>query len=376
MLDAHLLRASWRSWLSDDHGRVGPYWLQLLWTLLFCLTVALGFTVLGFLNFERGSGAWRSASAWAHWYPINLVVSLVIGFLIHGLYELGNALIGRARLRRWSGARRTVYYAGVPLLGVVIGWPLGAWLVSGRSGVRLVAGNAELVTSMMGISLLLTLLMYLWFESRAQQVQAERCLTEARLQLLQAQIEPHFLFNTLAHVESLIEPDPPRARRMLEHFSDYLRASLGELRSERSTVGAELDMARAYLDLMQLRMADRLHFSIEADEAVRAQPVPPLLLQPLIENAVTHGLEPQLEGGRLSVRARLIEGQVLIEVEDDGVGLAAAGAAPPRRAGQGLALENLRQRLASRHGSTASLRLEPLTRGTRATLHLPTEEAA
>lgn len=372
MITTAVLRASWRTWLNDDHGREGPYWLQLVWTLLFCMVVAAGFTLLGFASFDRSGQGWRSAAAWAHWYPINLVVSLIIGFLIHGLYELGNAVIGRPRLRRWGRGKRTVYYAGVPIVGVLVGWPIGAWLVSGRSGVRLFAGNVELVGSMMLFSLAATVMMYLWFESRARRIEAERRATEARLQLLQAQIEPHFLFNTLAHVESLIEADPPRARRMLEHFGDYLRASLGELRSESSTLGAELDMAEAYLRLMGLRMGERLRFSIEADEAIRRLPMAPLLLQPLVENAITHGLEPQVDGGQVTVRAHR-RGEVLtLEVRDDGQGIAPER---PSRTGHGLALRNLRERLAARHGREASLELAAASPGTRAVIRLPLEES-
>jgi signal transduction histidine kinase len=372
-LTTDILRASWQSWLADDRGRQGPYWLQLLWTLLFSMAIALGFTVLGFAAYERDRESWLSPAAWAHWYGINLVVSALIGFTIHGLFELGNALIGRQRLRGWSGARRAAYYGGVPMLGVAIGWPTGAWLVSGRSGFVIGAATADLTAAMLLVSLTVTFVLYQWFDAKARQVHAERRATEARLQLLQAQIEPHFLFNTLANVESLIDHDPPRAKRMLESFTDYLRASLGELRREQSTVGAELDMAAAYLRLLQMRMGDRLRFSIEADDAVRALPLPPLLLQPLVENAIQHGLEPKVDGGSVRLRAHRADQVLRLDVEDDGLGTDAARqtAAADRRTG--LALDNIRERLASRHGAAASLRLEALSPGTRVSLLLPIE---
>ena len=167
--------------------------------------------------------------------------------------------------------------------------------------------------------------------ARPGQIQAERRATEAQLQLLQAQIEPHFLFNTLANVLSLIEHDAPRAKLMLESFTDYLRASLGELRREHSSVGAELDMASAYLQLLQLRMDERLRFRIEASEAARRVVVPPLLLQPLIENAIQHGLEPKVEGGEVVVRASVEGDRLRLVVEDNGLGLPAAGAKQPGR---------------------------------------------
>jgi two-component sensor histidine kinase len=376
-LTSTLLRASWQSWLTDEHGRRGPYWLQLVWTALFSMVVALGFTVLGFAVFERGGRSWLDPAAWAHWYGINLIVSALIAFLIHGLYELGTAVIGRQRLRGLKGLRRVAYYAGVPMLGVMIGWPAGVWLVGGRSGLKLGVGTAELAIGMLIASLAITFVFYLWFEAKARQVMAERSATEARFQLLQAQIEPHFLFNTLAHVESLIDHDPARAKRMLETFTDYLRASLGEMRRQQSTVGAELDMAAAYLRLLQLRMEDRLRFEIEADDAVRALKLPPLLLQPLVENAIQHGLEPKVEGGCVRLRATVEGEQLRLVVEDDGLGpdAPARRTSAPGRTG-GLALANIRQRLASRHGDAASLTLEPLNPGTRATLLLPLEPLA
>ena len=365
-----MLRASWRSWLANDMSRQGPYWLQWVWTLAFALVVAFGFTVLGFLSFGRDD--WRSPANWWHWYRINLVVSAVIAFLIHALFELTALAMGRHRVQSLQGPWRAAYYAGVPISGVLIGWPFGAWLVSGASGFHIGAGSARLVIGMLAVSLLITLVLYQWFESKAREVHAERRATEARLQLLQAQIEPHFLFNTLANVVSLIDHDAPRAKQMLESFTDYLRASLGELRREHSTVGAELDMAEAYLRLLQLRMEDRLNYSIEASDAARAVQMPPLLLQPLVENAITHGLEPKVEGGRIAVRAALVGHTLRLQVEDDGLGQDAP-ARPPAAGtrGSGLALQNIRQRLASRFGDAATLQLDALAPGTRATLTLP-----
>ena len=129
---------------------------------------------------------------------------------------------------------------------------------------------------------------------------------EAQLRLLQGQMEPHFLFNTLANVISLIDADAPRAKHMLEALTDYLRASLGGLRHDDSTLAAELDLARRYLELMQTRMGDRLRFEIDVDEALGRAALMPLVLQPLIENAVKHGLEPQVDGGTVRVTATRI----------------------------------------------------------------------
>ena len=200
--------------------------------------------------------------------------------------------------------------------------------------------------------------------------EAERRATESQLRLLQAQIEPHFLFNTLANVQSLMDHDLPKAKHMLQSFTDYLRASLGTLRNDNSPLDHELQLAQSYLQLLQARMEDRLRFSIVADAAARAQPLPPLLLQPLVENAVVHGLEPSIAGGSVGINARVEGGQLVIEVMDDGLGL---NAAPKGRArsGAGMALDNVRQRLATRYGDAATLTLTDAAPGTRARITLP-----
>lgn len=193
---------------------------------------------------------------------------------------------------------------------------------------------------------------------------------EARLRLLQGQIAPDFLFNTLANVQSLMDVDAARARQMLEAYSDYLRAGLTQLRQLDTTLGAELDMAQTYLELMQIRMLDRLNFSIEAGPEARAAHLPALLLQPLVENAILHGLEPKPEGGRVSIRATLNDGRLEVSVVDDGVGLAVP------YGGSGMALWNVQTRLQTRYGDNAGFTLAPLECGTHATLHLPCEVAA
>jgi sensor histidine kinase YesM len=195
-------------------------------------------------------------------------------------------------------------------------------------------------------------------------------------------MEPHFLFNTLANVICMIDTDAPRAKQMLEALTDYLRASLGGLRHEDSTVAGELDLARRYLQLMQSRMGERLRFEIEVDEALGRAALMPLVLQPLIENAVKHGLEPQVDGGTVRVTAKrvAVDGQDSLQVcvEDDGAGLAAAARRPRRRVaggadGNGIALANLRERLQARFGDTARVTLTELESGvgTRACLVVP-----
>ncbi len=365
------LRQSWRSWYAEDLNRVGPGWLQWVWTLLFCAVIAVGFTLLGGLAYApMRRGNLGSAAVWLHWYGINFGVSLTIGVTIHLLFDFFGWSIGRERIRRFSNAQRGVFFAGVPMLGVAVGWPLGVLLVLPDGTRWFPLDKPFVVVASVLASMLISLVFYVFFAAKARQIEAERRATEAQLRLLQGQIEPHFLFNTLANVHSLIEHDPPKARAMLESFIDYLRASLGSLRGGDSTLDAELKLAEAYLTLLQIRMEDRLRFSIDASEDARRVKLPPLLLQPLIENAIHHGLEPKIAGGRIAVRARLHGGQVELEVQDDGLGLDAASAGRQKK-GAGVALDNIRQRLAQRYGNAASLTVQAATPGVLATLRLP-----
>jgi signal transduction histidine kinase len=375
--DRAVIKASWQSWISSGFARTGPYWLQWVWTFLFCAALAVGFTVLGFLAFARDSaGAWRNVAGWAEWYGRNLIVCLTIGGLIHIAFDiLGQLIGGQAAVRRWRPWQRTLFFSGVPLLCVAVGWPLGVWLAGADLGqwVSTVQGSNVVFGSIL-LSALMTFLFHQFFSLKSRQIEAERQAAEAQLRLLQGQIEPHFLFNTLANVQALMDEDLPRARQMLGAFTDYLRASLSQLRREDTTLGQELDLAEAYLRLLQGRMDDRLRYRIEADDAARRVLLPPLLLQPLIENAVGHGLEPLVQGGTVSVRAALRGAELVVEVHDDGRGLHAAARPGPRR-GSGMALGNIRSRLLSRYGDGASLTLAAAEPGTQAVLRLPVEPA-
>ena len=369
-MTARALHRSWPAWLGGDSAGAGPAWLRLVWTFVFSAVVAAAFTILGFAAFAQGTGAWRNLAGWAHWYGINLVVALCIGCTVHGLFAIGNALMGPKRLQTLQGVWRSVYFAGIPMLGTAIGWPIGAWM----SGYQLIRwpslSNANAIVATLLVSVLISFVFHLFFTAKARQLQAEKRAAEAQLRLLQGQIEPHFLFNTLANVISLIEHDAPKARQMLESFTDYLRSSLASLRHEDATLGSELALAQTYLTLLQTRMEDRLRFTLEIDPALHAARLPPLLLQPLVENAIHHGLEPKVEGGQVRIRGRREGAMLVLEVSDDGLGL---DAAPRRRSGQGMALANLRERLATRYGAAASLQLSAASPGTLATLRLPFE---
>lgn len=184
-----------------------------------------------------------------------------------------------------------------------------------------------------------------------ERLRSERDAAETRLAVLQAQVEPHFLFNTLASIRSLIATEPARAAETVEALGDYLRATLPRLRGarvEETTLGAQLEICAGYLDLMRMRMAGRLEVEIEADEAARALPFPPLILLTLVENAVTHGIEPKRGPGRIAIAAAIEGGRLELRVEDDGVGLAAGTSA-------GLGLGNVRAQLLGLYGDRAAL---------------------
>ncbi len=193
--------------------------------------------------------------------------------------------------------------------------------------------------------------------------QAERQAAEARLKLLEAQIEPHMLFNTLANLRVLIANDPPRAQAMLDHLISYLRATLGasrvSARSSSHTLATEFERLRDYLELMAIRMGPRLRCTFELPPELAALPVPPLLLQPIVENAIKHGLEPKVEGGSITVTASRANGQLILDVTDTGDGLRNG----TEIGTPGFGLAQVRERLQTLHGDRATLRLDALPGG-------------
>ncbi len=183
--------------------------------------------------------------------------------------------------------------------------------------------------------------------------EAERAAASAQLAALQAQIEPHFLFNTLANLRSLIGRDPELARTLLDRLIEWLRATLQASRTPHMTLAAEFDLLSAYLDIQRIRMGGRLTFEIHIDQALRELPLPPLLLQPLVENAIAHGIEQKAGPAHIALLAEHHNGWVRLSVTDDGVGLGAS-----TMHGTGLGLENVQARLASCFGDDARLSVE------------------
>ncbi|HUP97575.1 MAG TPA: histidine kinase [Usitatibacter sp.] len=192
-------------------------------------------------------------------------------------------------------------------------------------------------------------------------------VTEAKLAALQAQVEPHFLYNTLASVQALTEVDPAKANEMTGHLIQYLRNALPKMRESVSTVGQEVELVRAYLSILQMRMGERLAFEIVVPEALMALPFPPLMLPSLVENSIKHGLEPQREGGTVRIGASVEDGRLRLVVADTGRGFG-------ETVGAGVGLANIRERLAALYGERAHLTLEENPpHGVVATIEVPAQ---
>src|SRR5215468_8900765 len=205
---------------------------------------------------------------------------------------------------------------------------------------------------------------------RAETEQLERTAVEARMQALQAQIEPHFLFNTLGSIDQLIQTDPPRASKMQQSLIRYLRSSMPQMREgSRPTLGQQADMCNAFLDIMAVRMEERLKAKVNVPEGLKSAVFPSMMLQTLVENAIKHGLEPKAAGGRLEINAEIVDGQLAVHVLDDGVGFAPKGDG-------GVGLANIRERLKAMYKGRAELIISvPSMGGTCATIKVPYEVA-
>ena len=314
----------------------------------------------------------------AEYFVWNQIVAQAIGYTIHGLFELGGLLGVDRRARNLGWIATTAYYSLVSTAGVVLGFGLVALVVDPAlffNWLRNPRMVATMAFSSVLISIILSVILYLRARreraeadlerEKLRNERAEREAVLANLRALQAQIEPHFLFNTLANVTSLIDPDPARARHMLESFVRFLRSSLAATRTESTTLGAEAELIAAYLEVLQVRMGARLRYSVQVPPELASFTLPPMLLQPVVENAIRHGLEPKMEGGEIAMSARREGDRVVVEIADSGVGFA-----PTTRGGIGLS--NLRERLRLLFGERAALEIgETAGSGARVRVTLP-----
>lgn len=375
---AQHLSAAWKAWWSPrfkDSENV-PLWATLTVTLLW--NTAVGVALSAFVWVFSGGRVDLGRVLW-----MNLLTAHCIGFAIYGLIAAVGSAIGADRIDAWPGVRRGWFFSLLVLVGLFVGYFVAfalIGLIDDRAWLRWVSG--WFVAGALMIWGVFSLLFWRFYSDRARIAEAEsqraaeraraerleRQALDAQLRTLQAQIEPHFLFNTLANAVSLIDAQPATARRMLERLIELLRGSLSASRAQYATLGQEADLVRAYLDILAIRMGQRLRYEIEVEESLRALPLAPMLLQPLVENAIQHGLEPKIEGGCVRVSATARDGEVVIVVEDDGVGFGAT------TRGGGVGLANLRERLAASYGGRARLAIEDTQPGTRVRLVLPRPE--
>lgn len=307
-------------------------------------------------------------------YAPNAVYSLAIGTVIWSVIDLGRHLVPSSAETGWptgwaGGALVAAGIAAGALLGTRIAGAIGAWLGwTAPQSAWLQWRQTLLVTLIAGV----VASFYFYAQTRSAYLQrkmgeAHRLAHEARLKLLESQLEPHMLFNTLANLRALIAADPPRAQAMLDHIIGYLRSTLDASRAATHTLQAEFDRLHDYLELMAVRMGERLQYSLLLPRELAQLPVPALLLQPLVENSIRHGLEPKVDGGHLLVSARREGGWLVLQVEDTGL-----GEAPPAPAGHGFGLAQVRERLAALYAGRAAVELEAVPgTGATATIRLP-----
>jgi len=304
-------------------------------------------------------------------FLINFIISQCIGLSICTWVLIAHLFFENA-----APALKAVLVAAALIIGTLCGAFLGSYL-SGLSSSILFEKHSLLQLLLLGV-MFGSIITY-FFSSREQiaesqaQIQEEKIkrltsekkAAEANLRLLQAQIEPHFLFNTLSNVLSLLDTNPQKGKSMLVDFIQYLRASLLKIREDKATLGQEMEMIRAYLSIFKVRMGDRLHYKIDLPNDIKAIPFPPMLIQPLVENAIKHGLEPKVDGGEILIRAIKKDGILHLEVVDTGMGFKAE-----RESGMGLS--NIRARLQSIYGESGCLILEEnQPHGLKATIEVP-----
>lgn len=311
-------------------------------------------------------------------YGPPVAYSLLIATITWAVIDLGRDFFPSSAETGWPKG-----FTGIGLVaaGIVIGFLLGTtiadklcvyfgWYPAGTGNEGSALRNSVLISGLAGV----TGSYYFYSINKSaylerKMVEARKHATEARLKLLETQLEPHMLFNTLANLRVLIGADPLRAQTMLDHMIAYLRATLSASRATNHTLRDEFERLRDYLELMAIRMGPRLAFTLDLPGELETQPVPALLLQPLVENSIKHGLEPKVGGGRIDVSARRESGNVVIEVVDTGVGLA-----QPPSDGKGFGLAQVRERLQTQYASEAAIDfIAGSPDGTRATIRFPSQ---
>jgi hypothetical protein len=330
--------------------------------------------------------AWFVSAMFREPFRMTLIYSLCIGVLIQALIETGRySLIYILRKRAHAGDGPQHNWPGWGLMGPWIivagsaGYFAGHLLGDQLTGLHRapdVFQNPRAVFLVLATVFAVSMGCVYFFYARGRMTVMEartqaamRSAAENQLKMLESQLEPHMLFNTLANLRVLIGVDPPRAQAMLDQIISFLRATLEASRSDSHPLSSEFVRVNDYLDMMQVRMGSRLHFRLDLPAELASLPIPPLLLQPLVENAIKHGLEPKVAGGRIDVTARCADDLLILSVRDTGAGLSAL----PGN-GTNFGMQQVRERIKNLYGTAASLELMPAgdeEGGVRATVCLP-----
>jgi sensor histidine kinase YesM len=371
------LSRRWSSWFAESSPRMGDVerdqmrrflrmwsgkrgWVQfglvIVWNTLVAVGIAHWTGKLSFLEamsivnlfvFSLAGvvfGAWFGFRRYARKFMRTLVLMM--------MFAIGGAFLG-AGSSGWLHGEGLVEFMRTNWMPVLAAGAITGFALAALSALIAHLRNREYVS----------LAERLRVESRQEQL--SRQIAETRLHLLQAQIEPHFLFNTLASAQQLASAKAPEAAQLLSHLTRFLRAAMPRLRDGDATLGQEIDMINAYLAIMQARLGDRLRYSVDVDPALHPLQFPSLMLMTLVENAIKHGIEPLKEGGEVTVAVSRVDNRLIASVADTGMGLSDV-------IGTGVGLDNIRERLRVRYGASGSLELfanEP--RGFAARLEMP-----
>ncbi len=348
---------------------------DLIYTVIFNLMFAAGFTLMALFGHMTSGRAVTGALLWDVILG-NLLIANVIGFAFWTVLEAIQPVL------RWINMRTllavVLFYSVLGTAIVTASFTLIAFLPGFDNIHRWLLTPAQLVSSFIIAFIISMVIGLIWqrrmkefaaqiavAEERERAESAERALTQANLRALQAQIEPHFLFNTLANVTSLIHSRPDDAKRMLEEFIAYLRASLSNTRQEQTTLRQEFTLMQSFLAVLKVRMGTRLQANVMAPPELAEFHLPPMLIQPLVENAIKHGLEPNIDGGKISLSAKQDGDMVHITVADTGLGFQDATS-------DGIGLKNVRERLDKIYAGRARLEIaDNLPRGTKITISIP-----
>ncbi|WP_260258693.1 sensor histidine kinase [Vibrio intestinalis] len=328
-------------------------WRNFVFTTFFCLFIA-----------ATTSAVWGG--------PVHVHILTSLGF---GYGALISSLIFETAMPNASHRAEIM----VSLVSAIVIGSLNAWIWL----AKFVGDGLDGLMPVVLLGIIFTSMCYYYFHNREKQAHAERIIEESKrkqaeqekalilsqLRQMQSQIEPHFLFNTLANISALMEQDSAKARMMLEKLTELLRTSLANSRQSHSSIANEIRLIEAYLAIQKVRLDHRLNFEINIAAELREISIPPMLIQPLVENAIKHGIEPQKQGGTITISVeKYTQDRLIITVQDDGLGLEASS----QTKGSGVGLSNIKQRVHALYDSQAKMSIQqPEQGGFKVTIELP-----